>query len=134
MYYLKEKNKTILLAFQKDFNTDCISKILSSEGYRLIRVNNFLSLIDSLERFRIHLIISEVKLPGISMSAFIPFFRKRYPEIKVIIVMKEYSPLIELSLRPYKLLYIMPWPVSSTLLKSIVAKGLEGSVKGLISA
>ena len=134
VYYLEEKNKTILLTFRKDFSTDFISDILSSEGYRLIRANNFLSLIDSLERFHIHLIISEAKLPCISMSAFIPFLRKRYPDIKVIIVMKEYSPLIELSLRPHKLLYIMSWPVSNTLLKSVVAKGLEKSVKGLISA
>jgi len=128
-----KNNKTILLAFRRTSDLDSLSEVLSSDGYRIIKAKNFLTLINSLERYRIHLIISEVKLPGISMAAFLPFLRRHYSYIKVIIVMKEYSPRIELSLRPYKILYVMPWPVSRELLKSLVEKGLERSENDLIT-
>ena len=128
-----KNNKTILLAFRRTSDLDSLSEVLSSDSYRIIKAKNFLTLINSLERYHIHLIISEVKLPGISMAAFLPFLRRRYSDIKVIIVMKEYSPRMELSLRPYKILYVMPWPVSRELLKSLVEKGLESCEKDLIT-
>ena len=127
-----KNNKTILLAFRRTSDLDSLSEVLSSDGYRIIKAKNFLTLINSLERYRIHLIISEVKLPGISMAAFLPFLRGRDSDIKVIIVMKEYSPRMELSLRQYNILYVIPWPVSRELLKSLVEKGLERIEKDII--
>lgn len=128
----KKNNKTILLAFQSYSDMNYLSEVLSSDCYRIIRAGNFLSLIDALDHYRIHLIISEVNIPGISMINFLPFLRKRYSNIKVIIAMKDYSPRLELSLRQYNILYVIPWPVSRELLKSLVEKGLERREKDII--
>lgn len=125
--------KTVLVVFKEDSDRDYLTGVLSQDGYRIIKATSLLSLFDSLDRYIIHLIISEVNLPGISMDAFLPFLRQRYEDIKVIITMKNYSSQMELSLRPYNILYVMPWPVSRELLKSVVAKGLERETLRLIS-
>jgi len=125
--------KTVLVVFKEDSDRDYLTEVLSQDGYRIIKATSLLSLFDSLDRYIIHLIISEVNLPGISMDAFLPFLRQRYEDIKVIITMKNYSSQMELSLRPYNILYVMPWPVSRELLKSVVAKGLERETLRLIS-
>ena len=125
MVQYSNQTKTVLVAFQNSSEIDSISRILDSEHYRIIQASNFLSLIESFERYRIHLIISEVDLPGISMITLLPFLRKRHPDLKVIVAMKDYSPEKELILRPYKILYVLTWPLNAALLKSLVSRGLE---------
>lgn len=125
MIYHNIERKTVLAAFRRNSDMKYLQDVLSTDGYRILKASDFVSLIESLNRYRIHLIISEVKLPGISMTNFLPFLRQRYMDIKVIIVMKNYSPRIELLLRSHKILYVMPWPVSRELLRSVISNGLE---------
>jgi DNA-binding NtrC family response regulator len=117
--------KTILLAFQNGNRREYLTGVLSREGYRILCADSPLSLIESLNDYCIDLLISQVKLPGISMEDFLPFLRQRHLDIKVIIAVEDYSPKLELSLRPYKILYMMQLPVSENLLRSVVARGLE---------
>ncbi|MFW6138189.1 MAG: hypothetical protein ACOC7U_03350 [Spirochaetota bacterium] len=119
------KKKTILIAFRKPGDADQLVHILSKEDYRVIKAQNFLGLIESLENYHIDLMVSEVALPGVSMFYFLPFLRKRYSDIKVIIAMKNYSPRAELLLRPYKVMYFLQWPADHSLLTSIIKAGLE---------
>lgn len=125
MIYQKRDVRSVLLAVDKSADRDVISGILLSKGYRVIKAENLLSIIESLENYQVHLLISDFELPEISMNNFLPFLRKRYPDLKVIITMKDYSPEKELSLRPYKILYVFTWPIKVEILKSIVEKGLE---------
>ncbi len=117
--------KTILLAFQNVNRREYLSRVLSRDGYRILCADGPLSLIESLNDYCVDLLISEVNLSGISMEDFLPFLRQRHFTIKVIIAVEDYSPKLELTLRPYKILYMMRLPVSENLLKSVVARGLE---------
>ncbi len=122
-----QTEKTVLLALNDDTETDFLGGVLVRDGYRVLKAGNFLSLINRLERYRIHVLIADVDLPGFSMIAFLPFMRERYEEVKVIIIMKEYSPNVERALRPYKVMYVMPHPVDGDLLKSVLSYGLKGA-------
>jgi len=125
--------KTILLAFPNVSDIDYLTRLLSSHEYRIIRANSFLTLIEALDRFKVHLLIADVKLADISMAAFLPFLRKRFSDIKVIIAMKNYSPELELTLRQYNILYVMRWPINGELFMSVVEKGLKRFERGLVS-
>lgn len=125
MFYHKKNIKTVLLAFKKPSDTDYCLEALSSDGYRILKACDFMSLIDSLVRYRIDLIISEVELHGISMIHFIPFLRKYYTDIKLIIIVKNNSSRIELRIRQYNVLYVAQWPANREILKAVAAKGLE---------
>jgi len=126
--------KTILLASGKVSEMDSIESWLSPSEYRIIRAQNFLSLINSIYHYRVHLLIADVNLPDISMVAFLPFLREQFQDIKVIITMKRFHPDLERILRKYKILYVMYSPINGSLLASIVEKGLEKYERGLISA
>lgn len=126
--------KTILLASARSRDLDYIESRLHNAEYRIIRAENFLSLINSIFRYHVHMLISDVELPDISMTAFLPFLRERYHDIKVIIIMKTHFPELELALRKHNILYLMHWPLNGDLLASIVDKGLKKYEKGLISA
>ena len=133
MIYQKRDVRSVLLAVYNSVDRDMISGILLSKGYRVIKADNLLSVIESLENYRVHLLISDFELPEISMNNFLPFLRKRYPDLKVIITMKNYSPEKELSLRLYKILYVFTWPINIEILKSVVEKGLEIHKEKVIS-
>jgi two-component SAPR family response regulator len=126
MFYHKKNNKTVLLAFKKTSDIDHCLEAFPSDEYRILKACDFMSLIDSLVRYRIDLIISEVELHGISMIHFIPFLRKYYTDIKLIIVLKNSSSRIELRIRQYNVLYVAQWPANQEILKSVAAKGLRG--------
>jgi len=119
--------KTVLLALNDDTETEFLKGMLARDGYRVLKADNFLSLINKFERYNIHVLISDVNLPGFSMVAFLPFMRERYEGVKVIIIMKEYSPNVERVLRPYKVMYVMPHPLNGDLLKSVLSYGLKGA-------
>ncbi len=124
--------KTVLLAFPNTSDMDYLTRLLSSHEYRIIRADSFITLIEALDRFKVHLLISDVKLADISMAAFLPFLRKRFSDIKVIIAMKNYSPELELTLRQYNILYVMRWPINGELFISVVEKGFEKFERELI--
>ena len=125
MTYHKKNNKTVLLAFKKTSDIDYCLEALSTDGYRILKACDFMSLIESLVCYRIDLIISEVGLHGISMIHFIPFLRKYFKDIKLIIAVKNNSSQIELRIRQYNVLYVAKWPANQEILKSVTAKGLE---------
>jgi DNA-binding NtrC family response regulator len=129
-----KSKRTVLLAFKDDSDTEQLRQILSVKNCRIIKAGNFLSLIDSLEHYRIQLMIAEEYLVDIAMTAFLPFLRKRYPEIEVIILMKEYSPRMEIKLRQFKLFCLLQRPVRHDLLSSVVAKAFQKYKHGLIPA
>ena len=126
--------KTVLLASGSSSDLECLETWLKPLGCRTIRAENFLSLINSLFHYRVHLLVSDVELPDISMSAFLPFLRERFRDVKVILTMKQHYPELELSLRKHNILYLMHWPMNGRLLASVVEKGLEKYSRGLISA
>ncbi len=117
--------KTILLRIQNSDDRERLYSILSYDDYRVLIADNLLSLIEYLNNFRIDLLISEAEFPDIAMDELLSYLRRKYFDIKIIITTREYSPELELRLRPFKLLYIMAWPVNVELLQLIVARGLE---------
>jgi DNA-binding NtrC family response regulator len=125
MPYHNNNIQTVLLGFKKSSDADYCEEALSPNGYRILRADDFMSLIESLVRYRVDLIISEVELRGISMIYFIPFLHKYYKDIKLIIIMKNDSSRVELRIRQYNVLYIAKWPAGQEALKSVTAKGLE---------
>ncbi len=120
-----DKKKTILLAFGTQWDALALCDVFPSDNYRLLHADNVLSLISSLERYVVDLLIVEAELTGISSSAFFPFLRERYGGLKVIVAMKEYSAKLERSMRPHKILYVMTWPLNPGLIQSIVERGLS---------
>jgi DNA-binding NtrC family response regulator len=117
--------KKILIADRNDDRRDYLSSVLKSDEYRILSAENLLSLIDTLHTFQVDLLVLQVDLPGILMNELLSYIRKRHLEIKVILLMKHYSPEIERNLRPFKILYVMTWPIREDLLRSIVSRGLE---------
>jgi DNA-binding NtrC family response regulator len=117
--------KKILIADRNITRRHYLSSILESDEYRILAADNVLSLIDTLHAFRVDLLVLQVDLPGILINELLSYIRKRHFEIKVILLMKHYSPEIERNLRPFKILYVMTWPIRAELLRSIVSKGLE---------
>jgi DNA-binding NtrC family response regulator len=117
--------KTILLRIQNSEDRKRLYSILTYDDYRVLVADNLLSLIEYLNNYRIDMLISEAEFPDIAMDELLSYLRRKYFDIKIIITTREYSPDLELRLRPFKLLYIMAWPVNVELLQSIVARGLE---------
>jgi hypothetical protein len=134
MSFFKEKKKTILLAFGTSSDALTLCEVFPPENFRLLCVDNILSLINSLERYFVDLLIVESDLTWIPMSSFLPFLRDRHGELKVIVAMKEYSAKLERSLRPHKILYVMTWPLNQQLLQSVVERGLSLNGERAISA
>jgi DNA-binding NtrC family response regulator len=116
--------KKIVIADQNLYRRDYLSGVLQSEEYRILAVDNLLSLIETLSNFQVDLLIAHVDLPGILIDELLSYIRKRDLEMKVILIMN-YSPEIERNLRPFKILFMMTWPIRIELLRSIVARGLE---------
>jgi DNA-binding NtrC family response regulator len=117
--------KTILIAEGNANRRAYLSRILALQEYRVLVVSNLLSLIEALNNYHIDMLISGVDLPGISMQDLMAYIRKNYLDIKVILTVQAYSPEVELSLRPYKILYMVTWPVQDDLFRSIVARALQ---------
>jgi DNA-binding NtrC family response regulator len=118
-------NKTVLIVLKDPEERSYLKQLLEFEDYRIVDADNLLSLIEAVYHYHIDLIIADVDMPGISMADLLSYLRKRFYDIKVILSMKEYSPELELRLRPYKILYVMTWPIGEELLKSIIARGLK---------
>jgi len=108
---------TVIAAFRNKRDQKHIEKVLSNGNIRVIGVGDVISLIDSLDQHRVNVVISEYTLGGVSALSFIPFIRKRYPGIKVIVVMRRYSPAKEIELRQKNVMYVMSWPVSTDIEK-----------------
>ena len=117
--------KTILLRIQNSEDRERLYSILTYDDYRVLVADNLLSLIEYLNNFRVDMLISEAEFPDIAMDELLSYLRRKYFDIKIIITTREYSPELELRLRPFKLLYIMAWPVNVELLQLIVTRGLE---------
>ena len=117
--------KTILLRIQNAEERERLRNIFSYDEYRVLMANNLLTLIEYLNDYRIDLLISDAECPDIAMDELLSYLRNKYFDIKIIITTGEYSPELELKLRPFKLLYIMALPVNFELLQSIIARGLE---------
>lgn len=118
------ERKTVLVFFHDNSESAHLSEMLFLDGYRIMSAGNVLEMMEALERYNIHLVISEDNFPEISTSTFLPYLRKRYPDLKLIVIMKNYSSTNELNLRTLKITHCMPWPVNENLLKSVVAKVL----------
>jgi DNA-binding NtrC family response regulator len=116
--------KRIVIADQNVYRRDYLSGVLRSEEYRILAVDNLLSLIETLSNSQVDLLIAHIDLPGILIDELLSYIRKRDLEMKVILIMKNYSPEIERNLRPFKILFMMTWPIREELLRLIVAKGL----------
>ena len=117
--------KRIVIADQNVYRRDYLSGVLQSEEYRILAVDNLLSLIETMSNSQVDLLIAHVDLPGILIDELLSYIRKKDLEMKVILIMKNYSPEIERNLRPFKILFMMTWPIREELLRSIVARGLE---------
>ena len=117
--------KTILLRIQNSENRERLYSFLNYDDYRVLIADILLTLIEYLNNCLIDLLISEAECPDIAMDELLSYLRKKYFDIKIIITTREYSPELELKLRPFKLLYIMALPVNFELLQSIIARGLE---------
>jgi DNA-binding NtrC family response regulator len=117
--------KTTLIADQNTHRRDGLRTLLTFEDHRVIGVDNLLSLIDTLNNYHVDLLISDVNLPGIPMVDLIEYIRNKYFDIKIILLMREYSPELERRLRPFKILFVGTWPVQEALFRSVVARSLE---------
>jgi DNA-binding NtrC family response regulator len=122
---LDRDKKTILLRIQDTEERERLYDIFSYDAYRVLIADNLLTLVEYLTDYHIDLLISDAECPDIATDELLSYLRSKYFDIKIIITTREYSPELELKLRPYKLLYIMAWPVNVELLQSIVARGLE---------
>ena len=125
MSFQNNHYKTVLFVFEDAAEIDYISEAFVSNECRIIKAADLKSLFESLEKFNVDLVIAEEKLAGIPLTQLLPFVRTRFPELKIIITTRDYSPEKELSLRPHKVLYIMPFPINRELLVSIAEKGLK---------
>ena len=128
------KLKTILLRIQNTEERERLYDIFSYNDYRVLIADNLLTLVEFLNNYRIDLLISDADCPDIATDELLSYLRSKYFDIKVIITTREYSPELELRLRPFKLLYVMACPVNVELLQSIVAKGLEAKKTALLYA
>jgi len=121
----RKRKKTILVAFSSSSDSCVLCEALYSEKCRLLRADNILSLINTLERHIVDMLIVDAEMPCVSMSHFLPFLRERYGEMKVIVAMKDYSAQQEVNVRTHKILYVLNWPINPGLLQSVVERGLS---------
>jgi DNA-binding NtrC family response regulator len=126
--------KTIVLRIQNIDERERLYDIFSYDDYRVLIADNLLMLIEYLNNYRIDLLISDAEWSDIAPDDLLSYLRNKYFDIKIIITTREYSPELELRLRPYKLLYIMSCPVNVELLQSIVARGLEAEKTAFVYA
>jgi DNA-binding NtrC family response regulator len=121
------EQQTVLLAFKDRSVAAYFSRVLSGEGYRVLAADSLAALVGALERYRVDLLITGERLPGVSVTALLPLLRERYADIKVIVAMRRYSPRLELLLRQHKILYVFPLPVSEGLVRAVVSQGIRAA-------
>lgn len=121
------EQQTVLLAFKDRSVLAYFTEVLSREGYRVLTADSLVTLMRALDRYKVDLLISGDRLPGVSITALLPLLRERYADIKVIVAMRRYSPQIELLMRQHKVLYVFPLPVSEELVRSVVSQGIKAA-------
>ncbi len=117
--------KTILVSVENADIKDRLINMLGNGKYRILSASDFTDMMELLESYNINLIIAELKMPGISITDFLPYLRKRFRDVKVIVVMNEYSADLDLYLRGYNVSCTLQWPVNRQMIVSIVDRALN---------
>ena len=120
-----EIKKTILVSAKNADIKDRLVHYFDNSGYRVLIVDNFAGLMETLESYNIDLIVAGLQMPGISIVDFIPYLRRKFRDLKVIVLMENYSSDVEIFLRGYNVSCTLQWPVQRRLFLSIVNRAVS---------
>lgn len=115
------EEKTILVVDDDPNILAAFQEFLTKEGYRMIQTDNALDAIDQIRGKRIHLLITDIRLSGMSGVAFLLQVKKLAPDLPVI-VMSSYTDLIsEQDLRRFGADYFFPKPLELAKMRETIS-------------
>lgn len=84
------EQKVIMVVDDELIMRECLADILSDDGYEVIKMTSAEEALKYSKMDRINLVISDMKMPGISGDSFFASLKEKYPEI-AFILMTAYS-------------------------------------------
>lgn len=80
------KNRTILIVDDEENVSNLLSKILSREGYAALTADNGINALNIIESHQVDIVITDIKMPGMSGIELLRKIKSLDPLIKVIII------------------------------------------------
>ncbi|MCB2230585.1 response regulator [bacterium] len=77
---------TILVVDDEQMMRDLLSKILSRDGYQVLTAEDGQAALDVLEKTKVDLIISDMKMPRLNGFELLKIVKKEYPRIGMIMM------------------------------------------------
>jgi len=79
-------NETILIVDDEDALCQTLNDMLSEEGYRLLEASSGSRALDILKSTNVDLMISDIKMPGMSGFDLVEKVNELYPQVKIQLV------------------------------------------------
>jgi len=79
-------NETILIVDDEAALCQTLNDMLSEEGYRLLEANSGFRALDILKSTNVDLMISDIKMPGMSGFDLVEKVNELYPQVKIQLV------------------------------------------------
>jgi DNA-binding NtrC family response regulator len=92
---MKISECTILVAEDDPASRQLYYDVLTREGYRVLTAVNGIQALAELKDEKVHLLVTDLKMPDMSALEMLPEIRKNQPELPVIVVSAYYRQMQE---------------------------------------
>lgn len=119
-------NQTILIVDDDDGIRKSLERILRNEPYQRLYASGVLEAQKLINENTVHLIISDILMPGIDGFTLLKWVKKNNPEIvRMVLSTKSDSETILEAINKGNIFYYIPKPWDNTELKIIIKKGID---------
>lgn len=120
------KGRTILIVDDENGIRKSIERTLHNEPYRKLYASCVEEAKKLLNENKVHLIISDILMPGTDGITLLKWVKKNYPEtVRIVLSTKSDSATILEAINKGNIFYYIPKPWDNTELKIIITKGIE---------
>ena len=119
-------DRTILIVDDEDGIRNSIKRILRNEPYRKLYASCVAEAKILLNENKVHLVMSDILMPGTNGLTLLKWVKERYPEIvRIVLSTKSDSETILEAINKGNIFYYIPKPWDNIELKIIINKGIE---------
>lgn len=120
------KNRTVLIVDDDNGVINSLERVLRKEPYRRLYASSGLEAQEIINRDTIHLVISDLLMPGIDGLTLLKWIEENKPEIiRMVLSIKSDSKTILESINKGNIRFYIPKPWDNTELKIIINQGID---------
>lgn len=124
---LGQKIESILIVDDEENARLGLSKLLAHEGYKVASAANGQEALEYLRRSKVHLVISDINMPGMNGLLFLRELSRNYPSLHVIMITAYGGVESYLEAMNYGAFEYLHKPVKLEELKSVLRKLTNGA-------